>query len=98
MNDAPIIEQIAAAVAGKITPAIPINIDLWDAATIGAYLKMSPRQVTERYAPLPDFPKAIRLPSPGSGKGHPRWKATEVIAWAEKYMDGNGRGRPRQAA
>ena len=33
-----------------------------------------------RIAYLPDFPKAIRLPS-GKGLGHPRWKATEVIGW-----------------
>lgn len=100
MNAPDIIEQLAAAVAACITPAIPLEIDLWSAAEIGAYLKVGSRQVLERYAPLPDFPKAIRLPTPSGGQGNPRWQAAEVIAWAEKYKEGSaGRiGRPRQVA
>jgi len=90
-----LIDQLAAAVAERITPTIPIDIDLWGAAEIGAYLKMGSRQVLERYAPLPDFPKAIRLPTQGGGFGQPRWRATEVIAWAERYQEG-GAGRRRR--
>jgi hypothetical protein len=69
-----------------IQPQIPITVDLWDARTVGAYLKVSPRQVTERYALLDGFPPAIRLPSP-NGRGHPRWKAMEIIKWAEKHQE-----------
>lgn len=98
MNESAIIDQIAAAIVGKIAQPIPLSVDLWDAATIAAFLKVSPKQVTDRYAPLPDFPKAIRLPSVTASKGHPRWKAMEIIAWSEKYMDGNGVGRKRKAA
>lgn len=98
MNESILIDQIATAVAVKIAQPIPLSVDLWDSATIGQFLKVSAKQVTDRYAPLPDFPKAIRLPAPGSGKGHPRWKAVEIIEWAERYLDGNGKGRPRKVA
>lgn len=72
--------------ADLASPQIPVTIDLWDAKHIGAYLKVSPRQVTERYACKPDFPGAIRLPSK-KGNGHPRWKAIDIIKWAEKYQE-----------
>lgn len=82
------VDTIAAAVAARIAPVIPIDIDLWGAAEIGSYLKVGHRQVLERYAPLPDFPKAIRLPTQGGGHGQPRWKASEIIAWTDKYQEG----------
>lgn len=105
MTDA---EKIAELVAQKIQPTIPVDIDLWSAKEIGAYLKVSPRQALERYSHMPDFPKPIRLPSTDPraaaagkkpGKGHPRWQAKEVIAWALKHQLGEqkGPGRPRQA-
>lgn len=82
-----VIDQLAAELAHRIrVSAIPIQIDLWDAETIGLYLKVSAKHVLQRYAPLPDFPQPIRLPSEKRG-GQPRWKAAEVIAWAEKYQE-----------
>jgi len=33
----------------------------------------------ERYSCLPGFPRAIRI----GGKGHPRYKAADVIEWIE---------------
>jgi ABC-type Fe3+ transport system substrate-binding protein len=92
MTETLLLERLAAAVAERVAPRIPIEIDLWSASEIAAYLKLSERQVTERYAPLPDFPKAYRLPTPSGGSGHPRWKAHEVIAWAERYAE-NGESR-----
>ena len=65
---------------------LPIDIDLWSAREIAAYLKVSPRQVTERYAPLLDFPRPIRLPA-NKGNGHARWKASEIITWAESRQE-----------
>lgn len=99
MNDETLIDRISYAIAERIAPSVPIDIALWDAETIGAFLKVGKSQVLERYAPLADFPKAIRLPSTG-GRGHPRWKASEIIGWAERYLDGAGtsRGRSRKAA
>lgn len=68
---------------------IPLNVDLWDVATVAKYLKRDPDGVRDRICTLPDFPQAIRLPSTGSNarKGHPLWKAAEVIKWAEGYQE-----------
>lgn len=69
-------------------PPIPIDVALWSVAEIAAYLCVSDTQVRERYACRPDFPRAIRLPVTGSsGRGHPRWKASEVIEWAERHQE-----------
>lgn len=94
------IDRLAAALSKHIIRPIPIHVELWSAAEIAAYLKVSPRQVIDRYSKLPDFPRAIRLPSLSGGCGHPRWKASDVIAWSQKYQEGApGRpGRPRKVA
>jgi hypothetical protein len=45
----------------------------------------------ERKAPLaslPDFPKAIRLPTK-TGRAQPLYKAAEVIAWTNRHQERN---------
>lgn len=61
-----IIDQIASAVADRLSP-----VDgLWSAKTIAKYMDIDNyRQVLERYAPHPQFPKAIRVPVAGGGRG-----------------------------
>ncbi|WEF34914.1 hypothetical protein [Pseudoduganella chitinolytica] len=86
MTDTTLIERLAEAVAQHIRPAIPLSVDLWDIATIAAYLKRSPQQVRERMACLPGFPKAIRLPTT-NGRTHPLYNAAEVIKWAQGYQE-----------
>lgn len=86
MNTPDIIDDLAAAVARHINH-IPIEVDLWGTAEIAAYLKMSAKVVSERIVTLPGFPQAIRLPNTRGGRGHPRWKAAEVIKWTERYQD-----------
>lgn len=71
---------------GKQVPSIPLDIALWDTATIAKYLNRNDSAVRERITPLPDFPRAIRLPSK-QGLGRPLYKASEVIAWTEKYRE-----------
>lgn len=95
-----IIEELAAAIAGRIAPVIPLEIDLWSSEQVAHFLKRDRRQVVERIAALPDFPKAIRLPAQGGGRSQPLWKAIEVIEWATGYQEGAGtsRGRARKAA
>lgn len=92
-----LIDQLATALSARIRPVLPPEIDLWSGKEIADYLKVGARQVLERYAPLPSFPRAIRLPTPDGSKGQPRWKADEVIAWAERHQEGVGttRGRTR---
>ena len=85
MND--LIDQLAIAIADRVVPQIPVSIDLWSSKECAAYLKVSPRTFLESYACKPGFPAAIRLPSRGTHKGMPRWKAVEVIKWVEKFTD-----------
>ncbi len=82
-----LIDRLASEIAGRIAPAVPLSIDLWDAERIAAYLKVSPRQVAERYACRPDFPRPICLPTPSGSNQIRRWKAAEVIAWAEARQE-----------
>jgi hypothetical protein len=85
--DIDLINRLAAALAQYIPPPIPLQVDLWDIRTIAAYLKRSESQVRERMACLPDFPKAIRLPSTTGHRGQALYRAIEVIAWTMKYQD-----------
>lgn len=87
MSEQDLIQQMAAAVAQHLQPAIPVNIDLWDVATIARVLKRSESQVRNRLICLPDFPKAIRLPVDGGGRGKPLYRANEVLDWTRKYQD-----------
>lgn len=50
------------------------------AAEIAEFLHVSSRQVSERYAMQPNFPKPIRLPAP-KGRGLYRWKKSEILNW-----------------
>ncbi|MGE8450915.1 MAG: hypothetical protein ACN6OP_09935 [Pseudomonadales bacterium] len=106
MSESDLIERLAAAVAARVKPSLPLAVQLWNLEMIGAYLQRSPRVVGERIVTLPDFPKAIRLPAarakkPGTeeeknkGKSLPLWKAAEVIAWTESHRD-QTTGRPRK--
>lgn len=71
----------------KIARKVPIEVELWDGAQMADYLKVSKRQVLERYAAHPCFPRAIKLPSPTGERAQRRWKAIEVIAWAEGFIE-----------
>ncbi|WUR15659.1 hypothetical protein E7V67_011320 [[Empedobacter] haloabium] len=86
MSETDLIERLATALAERIRPTIPLSVDLWDIATIAAYLKRDPQSVRERMACLPSFPKAIRLPTK-NGRSHPLYHAAEVIKWVEGYRE-----------
>ena len=87
MTENMLIEQLADAVAKRIVSPIPITHDLWTSKEIAAFLKCTEQQVLNRYAPLPSFPCAIRLPSLSKGQGRPKWEASEVIEWALKFKE-----------
>jgi len=82
--DDALIEKLAAALAARLPPAIPFEIDLWDVATIARLLKRNESQVRNRIVCLPDFPKAIRLPATS---GPQLYRAAEVLAWPGKYQE-----------
>lgn len=100
------VERLAAAVADRLAPTLPLSIQLWNAKTIAAYLQRSPAVVLERVVTLPGFPSPIRLPSTRAASkndantlvekstGQPLWKAVEVISWTDSYRE-HRVGRPR---
>ena len=79
-----LISQLVQAIQARV---IPVELELWDADGVAGYLKVQRRTVLEVFAPRPDFPAAIRLPTRGSGPGAPRWKAMDVIEWAQARQD-----------
>lgn len=86
----PELAQLAKLIADQIVEkTIPIEIALWGSADLGRYFRCSPRNAIERYANHADFPPPIHLPSTGRGRGHPKWKAGDVVRWAQKFA-----GRP----
>jgi predicted DNA-binding transcriptional regulator AlpA len=60
--------------------------ELWTIEDIASFLKKSRTTVYARVVTIPDFPKAIRLPSAGGKRLHPLWKAEEIFKWVEKYQ------------
>lgn len=61
--------------------SIPVADRFLDAADIAALLSLKPAYVRERICTRPDFPTPMRV----DGKGHPRWKGSEVLSWAETH-------------
>lgn len=60
------------------TPLAPVPSGevLWTAEDIARHLSVSQRTVGEKYAPLPGFPRPVRL-----GGGVRRWYMEEVLEW-----------------
>lgn len=73
-------DQLAAAIAQKITPSTPLNKTPWDADECAAYHRVSNKTFIQSYASNPGYPRPIRV-STTTGRGHPRWLAQEVIDW-----------------
>lgn len=57
---------------------VPLEALWLDAAGVGQMISLPAREVRERLAARPGFPKAVRLGGPGS---HRRWLAAEVQQW-----------------
>ena len=89
MSDTELIDRLAAAVAERVLPAVPFNVQLWSTEAIATYLQRPAQVVRERVVCLPGFPRPIRLPAAAGSKAtaHPRWKAAEVIAWTESHRE-----------
>jgi hypothetical protein len=81
------IEKLATTLM-RLSPHIPLTQDLWSTKEIAYYLKRSENVVRDHIVHLPDFPPAYRLPSRNKrGRGHPLWRASEVMAWAQKFRE-----------
>lgn len=84
MTETEILEKLDALIAVLKRPVIPADRVLWDSEQAAAYLGVTPNHLTGRIACKPDFPKAIRL---AEIKGGLRWKAEEVMDWAESRRE-----------
>lgn len=58
--------------------SVPFNVRLWTISDIAQFVRCS-RDTVTRLKSKPGFPKAIRI-----GRGHPRWKAVDVVRWADR--------------
>jgi hypothetical protein len=86
MEEHELILRLAEALADQLRSEIPLSVDLWDIATIAAYVKRDPQVVRERLACVPSFPRAIRLPTK-TGRTQPLYIAAEVIKWAISHQE-----------
>ncbi len=91
------IDQLAESIAALVLSRSRIPSDFWDYDDIAYHLRAS-KSTAMKWATLPDFPKPIRPPADGYGKGHPRFLPAEVRKWAMSHKEGApGRvGRPRK--
>ncbi|MDI3260276.1 MAG: hypothetical protein QJR02_11330 [Sinobacteraceae bacterium] len=89
------LDRLAQEIAARLPRTVSPEIELWDASMVATYLGVTPARVREHYSTLPGFPVAIRLPATGSKPGHPRWKAAEIIDWAERRRE--RRPRPERS-
>jgi predicted DNA-binding transcriptional regulator AlpA len=64
-------------------PTIPLDVALWDADAVAEYLSCDRLYVLKHLATRPDWPPTIRLAGPKTA----RWRAREVISWAQRRAD-----------
>jgi hypothetical protein len=77
--------RLEAAIEKLERPAVPLADQLWTIAQVATYLHRNAKSVRETMICLPNFPKAIRLPS--KGRGRPLYNAAEVVEWARRYRE-----------
>jgi predicted DNA-binding transcriptional regulator AlpA len=58
--------------------------ELWGYDEIAAYSKYERNTIVNEIVIRADFPKPIRI---GGPKGHPRFIASQVMAWFEKHQE-----------
>lgn len=81
------VEQLAASVANRIKPEVPIAVALWDIKTICTYLHRSENYTRMQIVTQPTFPRPIRLPVLGKQTvGQPLWRARDVVQWTEDQV------------
>jgi hypothetical protein len=81
------VEQLAASLANRIKPEVPIAVALWDIKAICAYLHRSENYTRTQIVMHSTFPKPIRLPVLGKqSTGQPLWRARDVVQWTENQV------------
>ena len=86
MMEEELIRQLAEHISARIAPAVPIAAAFWDKKAVCACLCMS-ESTLNKIVDTPDFPPKYRFPA-SSGRdrrGYPRWKAKDIMEWAERF-------------
>lgn len=87
MTEHDLIDRLAHAIASHLPAMMPVEITLWDSADCALFMRVSLNHFRQYIAPQPGFPHAIRIPKSDGKTGQPRWKAREVIEWADQYQE-----------
>ena len=77
------VEQLAGFLADKMPPSVPVDVAFWGKKEIGGCLGLGTTSI-DSLVKRPDFPASYRFPTKGNGS-QPRWKAKDVLAWAEEF-------------
>lgn len=77
------VEQLAGFLADRMSPSVPVDVAFWSKKEIGGCLGLGTTSI-DSLVKRPDFPASYRFPTKGSGS-QPRWKAKDVLAWAEEF-------------
>ncbi len=67
----------------KMSPAAPVDDTFWSKKEIGGCLGLGATSI-DNLVKRPNFPASYRFPTEGNGS-QPRWKAKDVLAWAESF-------------
>lgn len=64
---------------------VPFEHMLWTTEDVANYFHISPKNIVQRLMSQPTFPKPLVIPRADKGTMHPRWRAKEVVSWAESF-------------
>lgn len=78
MSESDLINQLADAVAHRIKPAFPLEIELWNVENVASYFHKAVPVVQRSITCKPSFPRPVK-----TEKGaRPLYFAKEVVEWA----------------
>lgn len=62
------------------------NLSLWTADDIARYMRLTRSSIQSRIICRADFPRAVRIPTTGTGGGR-RWYAQEIKIWLKRNRE-----------
>jgi hypothetical protein len=86
-KEAEILAKLDLVLAKLNQPAVPLDDQLWTLKDVANYLHRHVATVSESMASLPSFPRAVRLPGRGGGRGKPLYSAGEIVKWAHTFKE-----------
>ena len=79
-------EKILLEILNELKTQSAENSEIWKSDDIARYMRLSLSSVQSRIICRSDFPRAVRIPTSGTGGGR-RWYAKEVQAWLQKNRE-----------